>query len=250
MLNKLFISSVTLLFSVSVTAGVMEELTVDPETGVIIAVKDYEEPALDPISDTPKLLKSKVAVEDISTNADLYTDTKSKPKSKPLVKAQPNKTVKNNILAEKSKSAVVNPVPTDVIQASSVTETTIQPKTDVKPAAQDSLLSTVWSYMRVVKPNDRIFVDSKDGLVYFYLKEGSLKDNINALVAATGAYGVVTSGISDNHRVEAPMWISGNSTLHILDSILLSYEVPFPIRASAKGNRIVEIYYDTKRRGI
>ncbi|EGR5063460.1 hypothetical protein C1E47_15570 [Vibrio cholerae] len=244
MLNKLSISSVTLLFSVSVTAGVMEELTVDPETGVIIAVKDYEEPALDPISDTPK--KSKVAVEDISTNADLYTDTKSKP----LVKAQPNKTVKNNILAEKSKSAVVNPVPSDVIQASSVTETTIQPKTDVKPAAQDSLLSTVWSYMRVVKPNDRIFVDSKDGLVYFYLKEGSLKDNINALVAATGAYGVVTSGISDNHRVEAPMWISGNSTLHILDSILLSYEVPFPIRASAKGNRIVEIYYDTKRRGI
>lgn len=227
----------------AVTAGVMEQLTVDPDTGVVIAVKDYEEPKLEVVP------KQESAKADSTTDKAQRLEHVAK-SLKPVTSEKNAFAVNRNQVNDHVSTAHTDVIRDSVVTASSVTTQRKQPMSDHKPAAQDSLSNTVWSYMRVSKPNKRVFVDSTDGQVYFQMREGSLKENISALINATGSYGVVMSGISDNHRVEAPMWLSGDTAIDVLDAMLVSYEMPYPIRAAAKANRIVEVYYDTKRRGL
>lgn len=123
-----------------------------------------------------------------------------------------------------------------------------QPKNATVRALQDVLKGTPEEYLLVVNPSSRVYVSQSDGKVYFRAFEGKLHDNLEVLLSATSAHLPMVYQVSEQHHNPTDVWMSGESVLDILNSLLVNYRDPHPIRANTYANRIVEIYYDKKNR--
>lgn len=141
--------------------------------------------------------------------------------------------------------AVTTPVAVSVAQ--------VAPSTyEVQPTVplQQELLGTAADYLIVRKDTDRVYVSKTDGKVYFHARKGSLLSNVEALLSATDAELPIVFEVSDQHVNLTDVWISGATSLDVLDALLKSYIQPHPIKSKAYGNRVVSVYYDKKgRRG-
>ncbi|ENN6469960.1 hypothetical protein AB9X29_003761 [Vibrio vulnificus] len=238
-MNKILILMAGFLVVPMTYAGVMERLLNDPNTGLVVAVLDDDAPEN----------KEKVSVK-TSVN-------KQREQSKgELASGQGEMHVSRTMDAkgprppQKKEGREVEYVETETlgqVASSSVVRANVSQPTVKKAPVQNALRGGVYDYLLVVRPNARVKVNERDGLVYFQMRTGSLKENIVALLEPTNALPPVMSDISDNHEVAADMWLSGDSVLEILDSMLVSYFKPFPIYAEPRGNRIVEVKYDRKR---
>lgn len=219
----------SVLGSTAVSAGVMEQLYIDENTGFVIGSKDYD---------------SNEIIDEIYVENETV-GRKTKQTLKPNTTSSSSDHAIQKVTKSQLGSRSTGTRPDSVVNVSEVVQEIRQPM-EVKPAAQDALLSTPYRYLMVAKPSERVFIDKNDGLLYFHLRKGSLKENIYALLSSTRAEQPVMSGISDNHKVSATIWVSGKSVLDILDAILISYEEPYPIVADPYSNRIVEVKYDVK----
>ncbi|MCR9909637.1 hypothetical protein NB545_19575 [Vibrio campbellii] len=234
--KKVSFIAIALALSLPVKAGVMEELVVDPNTGFVIAVLDEEQV-------NPNVSASK------SNTASMNKPTKTLANKQVASGSTAGKTkalTTPRLNTKSVKSELTQGAQSPAVNTAQVSHPVRQPTVTKKPA-QNALLGSIFSYVRVVRPNDRVHINEHDGLVYFHLRKGSLKENIVSLLEPTTAYPPVMGGISDNHQVSADMWLSGESVYDILDTILLSYNEPYPIYANPRGNRIIEIMYDRKR---
>ncbi len=125
-----------------------------------------------------------------------------------------------------------------------ITPTITEPK-------QHSLYGTSLEYLIVPRDTDRVYVSPDDGRVHFHAETGSLKSNVEALLAATNTAMPLVWEVSEQHFNPTDIWMTGDTVLDVLDQLLLSYNEPHPIKTRAWVNRIVEVYYDTKnRRGM
>ncbi len=126
----------------------------------------------------------------------------------------------------------------------------ITPTVTVEPK-QHSLYGTSLEYLIVPRDTDRVYVSPDDGRVHFHAETGSLKSNVEALLAATNTAMPLVWEVSEQHFNPTDIWMTGDTVLDVLDQLLLSYNEPHPIKTRAWVNRIVEVYYDTKnRRGM
>jgi hypothetical protein len=216
-------------------AGVMERLEIDPDTGFVISVLDDDAPS----------------TSEYSSGEGQTTDL-SQLVSKGAKQVAPQREVSVNeegVVASNNSKQVrqgQNDFPKHVVSGSSITQPKRQPTTTTK-VPQNALDGSLYAYLKVMNPNKRVRINSVDGLVYFHLRKGSLKENIIALLEVTRAEPPIMSDISDNHEVPASVWISGETVLNVLDAILVSYNHPYPIWAEPAANRIVEVKYDRKR---
>lgn len=232
---KLILAVASGLFVGSINAGVMEVLDNDPNTGVVIGARDYQE---DPLFDTQ--VKTTKGVDHASNADSVSKMAKKLPKNTiPQEKVEPK--VKPLVTSSATSANAVG----HSISSKSVTTPIHQPTQKVK-SAQSALATTDYQYLMVTKPSERTFVNDRDGLVYFQMRKGPLKENIFALLFATKAEAPVMSGISDNHHVPANMWINGETVIDVLDAMLYSYDDPYPIWAHPYKNRIVEVKYNVK----
>lgn len=137
-----------------------------------------------------------------------------------------------------------NPEP-EIYKASSVVE---RPLKEGVRALQDVLKGTPQEYLLVINPSSRVYISGADGKVYFRAVEGKLRDNLEVLLSATSAHLPMVYQVSEQHHNPTDVWMSGETVLDILNSLLVNYRDPHPIRANTYANRVVEIYYDKKNR--
>lgn len=257
--KKVIFTALTLVLSIPVKAGVMEELVVDPDTGFVISVLDsversgYTAPDVKPKSELkpkPELVQKSASkrTQEINTGqggagAKASGVVSQADGKRPVSQFERKQTLHS---VENATANTGQIAPKNVVRSAQVTQPIRQP-TVVKTPAQNALSGSVFSYAKVVRSNERVHINKQDGLVYFHLRKGSLKENIVSLLEVTTAVAPVMGDISDNHQVSADMWLSGENVFEVLDAILLPYSKPYPIYAEPRGNRIVEIKYDRKR---
>ncbi|HAS8195714.1 TPA: hypothetical protein I7682_17690 [Vibrio vulnificus] len=237
-MNKLtkMMCGVMCMVGMSAYGGVMEVLTVNPDTGAIVSVKDYDST----IIKSPALIDAKhQPAGDVDTNK---TDIKTTEGEITQSVSDASKLTNNKVVT--SEHSTATPV-TSSIYVGKNGKSTYQPTTLIEPA-QNILDSSRYEFLKVQRPNKRVFIERTDGLIYFHQREGSLKENILALLNATGTKKVVMSEISDNHRVDVTVWLSGESVLEILDSMLLPYTSPYTIYARPYINHVVKVEYNEK----
>lgn len=153
-------------------------------------------------------------------------------------------------ISEQTHDKVKHSVSKTGIEASATLSDAVkrQPKPRTVTANQLELWGTPMQYAMVVKPSSRIFVSTITGDVRFHALSGSLKSNVEALLASTDAATPIVWSVSEQHSNPTDIWIEGPTVLDILDKLLMSYNEPHPIKSRAWSNRVVEIYYDTKNR--
>jgi hypothetical protein len=113
---------------------------------------------------------------------------------------------------------------------------------------QRKLKGTPTEFLMVTNPSARTFVSTSDGKVYFHARKGTLEENLKELLSVTNTVFPLVYEVSNQHVNSTDVWIYGDTVLDVLNSLLINYVDPHPIRASTYANRIVEIYYDKKNR--
>ncbi len=227
-MNKILTLLVLSIAATGANADIYEQMKKDPTKGAVIAV-------------------TVPAAADIPAAELVVPQQQAKPAQKLRVGGAAGKTAADLTQQKLLVGAKVpQSGPVTQISADEVRREVRQPERSIT-VPQDALIGTAFEYLRVIKPSERLYVNKDNGLVYFRLEKGSLKANIEALLAGTNSEAPVMAGISDNHTVPSAIWLHGDSVLDVLDATLISYEEPFPIYAEPFANRIVEVKYDTKQ---
>lgn len=153
-------------------------------------------------------------------------------------------------ISEQTQDKVKHSVSKTGIEASATLSDAVkkQPKPRTVTAKQLELWGTPMQYMMVVNPSPRVSISTVTGDVQFHAQKGSLKSNVEALLSAAGASIPLVWSVSEQHFNPTDIWIDGATTLDVLEKLMLSYNDPHPIKVRAWGNRVIEVYYDTKNR--
>jgi len=136
-------------------------------------------------------------------------------------------------------------LPSAFISSNEIVSVVDQPKVN---SYQRKLEGTPTAFLMVTKPSPRAFVSASDGRVYFHARKGTLEENLIELLSVTDTVFPLVYEVSNQHVNSTDVWIYGDTILDVLNSLLINYVEPHPIRASTYANRMVEIYYDKKNR--
>jgi hypothetical protein len=96
------------------------------------------------------------------------------------------------------------------------------------------------------KPNmalsERMYIDEREGKIYFLVKQGSLKSNLNSLMAETRNTKHLIWKVG-NHRVFAEYWASGNSMFEVINNILTPYKQPDQVMFGVFLGNTIGVFY-------
>jgi hypothetical protein len=94
--------------------------------------------------------------------------------------------------------------------------------------------------------SERMYVDEREGKIYFLVKQGSLKGNITALMDETRSTKHLIWKIG-NHKVFAEYWISGDSMFEVINNILTPYKQPDQVMFGVFLGSTIGIFYQADK---
>lgn len=168
----------------------------------------------------------------------------------------------------------INDVPATTLTASSDTPTTPAPQLQVVPtqaavksvvpvttssntsaskatpgSAPDELSKQVaprWEYLRVIHQiPGRLYFDAASRQFVFTVNAGTLKDNVNDLLAAT-AEGSLEYTVDENLRFPNTFSIRGQTVTHLIDKMVGPFKSPGQVWQNVHVNNLVVISYSQR----
>lgn len=98
-----------------------------------------------------------------------------------------------------------------------------------------------------LKPKDalseRIYTDDSTGEIYFKMKVGSLRSNIDSFIKETRSTKGLLWCVSNSHQVSVEHWAKGNSTKSVASKIVGAYKQPDQILFGLMDGETVAVYY-------
>jgi hypothetical protein len=90
--------------------------------------------------------------------------------------------------------------------------------------------------------SSRMYIDEREGKIYFLVKQGSLKRNINSLMDETRNTKHLIWKVG-NHKVFSEYWVSGNSMFEVINNVLMPYKQPDQVMFGVFLGNTIGIFY-------
>lgn len=95
--------------------------------------------------------------------------------------------------------------------------------------------------------SQRTYVDPNSGRIYFQMKAGSLKENLESLVADTRGTQHLLWCVSRSHEVYSDYMVSGESMTDVVNNIVKPYAKPEQIYVGLLEGSAVAIHYESDK---
>lgn len=90
--------------------------------------------------------------------------------------------------------------------------------------------------------SSRMYIDERSGKIYFLVKQGSLKHNVNALMKDTRNTKHLIWKVG-NHKVFSEYWVSGESMFEVVNNLLSPYKQPDQVMFGVFLGNTIGIFY-------
>jgi hypothetical protein len=90
--------------------------------------------------------------------------------------------------------------------------------------------------------SSRMYIDEREGKIYFLVKQGSLKQNIDSLMSDTRNTKHLIWKVG-NHKVFAEYWVSGHSMFEVVNNILKPYKQPDQVMFGVFLGDTIGVFY-------